>query len=980
MTTTPVEHLLENQGWIRALCKSLVRDPHHAEDAGQDTWVRALESGPSEPRALKQWLRTVAINAVFQRGRRDAARREREERSESRPAELPSPAKALEKASMRRHIVESVLSLEEPYRTTIVLRYFEELSTEDVAVAQNCTTSTVRSQTQRAIEKLRRKLESQYKEREHVHSLDGILLLLAMDPPSLMTASAGAVADAGTRLRSFARSTATWTVAAAVVALALVWWIDGGNAVRGASSTAVDEAAVRARLQPPPEAVATQPVLSVKKADPLPKLRAIDAGNGAPISEVEVRAGFARPDANRALLPHSLTLGRTNLSGELTLRLPKDALEFAVAQTELTFEHPDYLAWQIPPREMAQYAGEAAVDVPLYVLGSLDVVIEGPDGSPLPEHVLRARPLIGRGRSAEATLLQSGRTDTTGTATLTRLPCGVPLEVTVSADGGGDGFSFLRAEHVIEPASRHGRLLLKAPWTGGVIGTLAAGDGSPLVGHPVSWFGPVAVGETESRPRVARTDESGRFEFLLTRVGEGVLAVEDGPAPMPTVVVAGERTDVGTLVIEVEAHVAGTVQPGDGVELDSPVLHLFADGRLRTSLRAELDGSFRLPSPAGEVQLVVTNGSGGSWGEDRVLANVHVIAPVDDLVVAVTEGEPAAEARTLRPASLDLLVVDGDGTPVPGATISFGANGASSEPARFLTDADGRVWGVPVTPPGVSLRAEHLSVGVSPRTEIEVASGASEQATLTLQPHAHLRIRVEGTAGPVRGAAGRLAGGGTASVEWSTDADGMHSFPPLPPGPYRLWWNGTFRQLDLEPGLERELVLLADKETIALELYAGGARASWVEGGFLLVVDPASEDYGVAARAQSLGPGIFRVRRPEGRAIFVASRIGPTQRRVHVLDVGVLQGESLPLGFRGDALTVERAAPGPPLRLRLESLAAGPLPQSFELDYVFDKQGRQVFPAIPAGATLVLDGIDGTLHAEKEVAFPAEGSATVSWP
>ena len=58
------ELCLEDLEWLRALALRLVRDPHTAEDAVQDTLVTARERGPGARASLRAWLAAVLRNAL----------------------------------------------------------------------------------------------------------------------------------------------------------------------------------------------------------------------------------------------------------------------------------------------------------------------------------------------------------------------------------------------------------------------------------------------------------------------------------------------------------------------------------------------------------------------------------------------------------------------------------------------------------------------------------------------------------------------------------------------------------------------------------------------------------------------------------------------------------------------------------------------------------------------------------------------------
>ena len=86
-----LDELLANAGWMRALARSLVRDPADAEDIVQDTWLEALRRPPRDPAAAAGWLARVLRNSVLRRYRAEGRRRAREVR---RKFPRPSVAKS----------------------------------------------------------------------------------------------------------------------------------------------------------------------------------------------------------------------------------------------------------------------------------------------------------------------------------------------------------------------------------------------------------------------------------------------------------------------------------------------------------------------------------------------------------------------------------------------------------------------------------------------------------------------------------------------------------------------------------------------------------------------------------------------------------------------------------------------------------------------------------------------------------------------
>jgi RNA polymerase sigma factor (sigma-70 family) len=224
----PVDRLalLENRAWVRSIARRLLADENDVDDAEQQTWTTALRAAPAEPRALRSWLGVIASRAALQT-LRSRTRRARRERAATRDETVRSAADVLAEADAHGHVVQAVLALPEPYRATVLLRYFESLPIADVARRMEVPVETVRTRLKRAHERLRARLDADT-------GGDGRRLVLALVPlttrgfpESISATFAGGV-----------MSSATKTIAAAVLGLlagvfgALAWT---GAADRNAS-------------------------------------------------------------------------------------------------------------------------------------------------------------------------------------------------------------------------------------------------------------------------------------------------------------------------------------------------------------------------------------------------------------------------------------------------------------------------------------------------------------------------------------------------------------------------------------------------------------------------------------------------------------------------------------------------------------------------------------------------------------------------
>lgn len=179
---------------LRALARGLLRDPNDQDDALQDTWVATLEHRPVH---AGPWQRTVLKRFAFRQGRGRARRREREERVATPEAVGPAIGFNVE-LETREALVRAVRGLAEPYRSTIVLRFFHERSIDEIAELQHVVPATVRTRTHRALLQLREELDRTHEDRRE--SWRGRLAVVAGIPSGGATMMLPAVAAGGVAL------------------------------------------------------------------------------------------------------------------------------------------------------------------------------------------------------------------------------------------------------------------------------------------------------------------------------------------------------------------------------------------------------------------------------------------------------------------------------------------------------------------------------------------------------------------------------------------------------------------------------------------------------------------------------------------------------------------------------------------------------------------------------------------------------------
>ncbi|MEZ5973953.1 MAG: sigma factor-like helix-turn-helix DNA-binding protein [Planctomycetota bacterium] len=80
---------------------------------------------------------------------------------------MPSTADLVEEVDTQRRLVGEVLQLSEPYRTTVMLRYFQNMSSAEIARHQDVPPGTVRWRLKRGLDELRERLDDSFGSREN---------------------------------------------------------------------------------------------------------------------------------------------------------------------------------------------------------------------------------------------------------------------------------------------------------------------------------------------------------------------------------------------------------------------------------------------------------------------------------------------------------------------------------------------------------------------------------------------------------------------------------------------------------------------------------------------------------------------------------------------------------------------------------------------------------------------------------------------
>jgi len=248
MNTMNPEELLSHADFVRLLARRLVFDENSAADIAQDTWLAAVEHPPASDRSPRAWLAQVVRNFSLKRYRTDSRRKARERTAgASARSPAPSAAEIAAREELRRRVVDAVQALDEPWRSTILLRYYDNLPHREVAARLGVPLETMRTRLKKGLALLRAKLA-----KDHDGTSDGWRLALAplagIDAAALSGGTASGVAGGVLAMAGLKAKVLFFAAALLVMgALVLVWsLLPGAEPDRGAATDPQPTAAVDA--------------------------------------------------------------------------------------------------------------------------------------------------------------------------------------------------------------------------------------------------------------------------------------------------------------------------------------------------------------------------------------------------------------------------------------------------------------------------------------------------------------------------------------------------------------------------------------------------------------------------------------------------------------------------------------------------------------------------------------------------------------
>ncbi|MEM9380699.1 MAG: sigma-70 family RNA polymerase sigma factor [Planctomycetota bacterium] len=653
-----IDALLAEADWVRALARALVDRDDLADDAAQEVWLAALQA-PAPPRESgRGWLGQVARNVVRKTFRAESRRNAREE-AVAREEEQPSTLDVVERFSTQQAVGTAVLALEEPYRETVLLRFYEELGLREIAERTGVAVSTVDWRIRRALGELRGALDREAGGDRRRTSLALVALARLDAPASPAPLAAQAALGSSARLGALAATIIVLAGAAALLALRAASRPEHPPAMHPGSLAVADSPE---RVRPSDTALAASASAGGRSpaADAIPPGSAtapsaalhltLLTADGRPAAGVPVRI---EPDRTQAGA-HAPSIGRTGSDGRLRVAgLPACAHSVTVP----------FGVEVCPAQRVELRPGEpTSLDVVLPEGPTLAGIVVDVDGDPVVGAALWASaspPSIWvGGTSVEAIVddLAVARTDDGGRFEVPSI--GAARIVGVLAEGHAPSLTI----DVSDRARPRIDLRIVLPGAGAPVeGRVLDEDGAPVEGAAVL----IDAMESEVPPVAApllrtTTDALGRYRFLSVRAGSRRLhAVAPGLASgRATISVGRESVRDVEITLPRGARVFGCVVDADGGPVADAVVFAARrrwwsppDARHAVVARTDARGEYELRAVTpGALWLTVEAGSRGRFQElsdERIEGDTRLDVTLDPgLVLRGTviddAGEPLA--------------------------------------------------------------------------------------------------------------------------------------------------------------------------------------------------------------------------------------------------------------------------------------------------------------------------------------------------
>ena len=159
--------VLKYQDKIYNLCRYMLQDPSNAEDAAQDTFIKAYRNLKkfTPDASFSTWLYRIAVNTCLDYRKKPFFESLFKSTAEGdiylieQMSDRPSPDRLYESKQMGHALQKSLTLLSPKLRAVIILKEIEGLSYEEIAEVLDTSIGTVKSRISRAREEFRKLME-----------------------------------------------------------------------------------------------------------------------------------------------------------------------------------------------------------------------------------------------------------------------------------------------------------------------------------------------------------------------------------------------------------------------------------------------------------------------------------------------------------------------------------------------------------------------------------------------------------------------------------------------------------------------------------------------------------------------------------------------------------------------------------------------------------------------------------------------------
>lgn len=753
-STTSIDDLLVHAGWLHDLARCLVGEPG-ADDLVQEVWLRVADRPPARVRSPRGWLATV-LRHVHARSAERRGAADAREREVARPELLPGADELAERAEAQRRLVEAVLDLDEPYRRTLLLRFFEGHSPTEIARDGGESASTIRTRLARGIAELRERLDE--REGGRAQWMSGVALLAR---PPRRAAAATALLPTLVMWKTIP------VLVAALAALSYLGWRQLGGPAEpratpgptpGSGIVAADGEPERADVASVVEDGARTPASAPEAhaeveapapaPDPAPDAPAILGRvldpSGEPVAGAIVYEG-SLAQVSMALRfpdnPRRPQVGTDEL-GAFRLEVPPDAAPpvFVVSA------HADgFAASEERLVELAPGGSRDGVELVLREGAWVEGQVFGIDHAPIAERLIQlSSPDLGEFRKVVSDAdgrFREGPLNP-GPWRAATYPSPEELEAAGKPSGNAAEIAYLaQAEFHLDDGDvfelEIGRPSADSPHVAGVLSHAGAPISAMLQWYPA---------HSSSDKQMCQADESGRFEIDLPAAGAwivhaNVLGADSRGQRQLVELAPGARHELNIDLVGGRA--AGRVVDVHGVGIEGVQLELrtVADAPPQPeptmggmSIHSDADGAYAFELLPPGTYAVVAHGSRPGDTGTSFAGGVS-----EAFEVRGTDEQAVADLQLEAGAFLELSVTDDKGRPVGGGSVWFhDAEGRSLNPTTQTTTSSRGAASSPMLPLGdVWVTVTHREGATAPR---RVDVGAEGSVELRLEPARWLEL------------------------------------------------------------------------------------------------------------------------------------------------------------------------------------------------------------------------------------------------